>query len=312
MLAGAVLAVLPTALAAPVGPVWRAWVLLVLAVALVGAVAARALPLTRLPLGLAAAAAAGVWLRSVLDAAGGLPPEGWSLPAAAVAAGIGLLLSRGRGWALVPALAMAAGPTLVTGGTVRALAVLALGGAAAMTGAVRAKPASRVPPLTAAGVATAAVAALTGLHGGTRPLELLTVPLAAVLLALGVLHLRGAATSRSWPALGPGLVLLLLPSLLLASGGGSAWRVVGLAAVATAVVVAGVRLRWQAPLVLGSAVLCAHALVQAWPALATLYEAVPRWVSIGMAGALLLALGARYERRLDDVRSVQGRVTAMR
>jgi hypothetical protein len=143
------------------------------------------------------------------------------------------------------------------------------------------------------------------------PAETLTVPLAALLLALGVQRMRRRSVS-SWHALGPGLAVLLLPSLLLASVVGGAWRVVALALVATAAVVAGLALRWQAPLLAGGAVLVVHAVVQLAPWLAQAYEALPRWLTLGLAGALLLALGARYERRLRDLRAVRVRVAAMR
>jgi hypothetical protein len=40
--------------------------------------------------------------------------------------------------------------------------------------------------------------------------------------------------------------------------------------------------------------------------------AVPRWVLIGMAGALLVALGATWERRLTEARQLVGYVRALR
>jgi hypothetical protein len=39
---------------------------------------------------------------------------------------------------------------------------------------------------------------------------------------------------------------------------------------------------------------------------------VPRWVTIGTAGALLVALGATWERRLGEARQLVGYVKALR
>ena len=63
----------------------------------------------------------------------------------------------------------------------------------------------------------------------------------------------------------------------------------------------GARERLAAPLVVGAGVLAVDAVVQVAPVAA----ALPRWVSIGSAGLLLLGLGATYERRLRDVRRLR-------
>jgi hypothetical protein len=39
---------------------------------------------------------------------------------------------------------------------------------------------------------------------------------------------------------------------------------------------------------------------------------VPRWVLIGGAGAVLIAVGATWERRLTDARHLAGYVRALR
>ena len=41
-------------------------------------------------------------------------------------------------------------------------------------------------------------------------------------------------------------------------------------------------------------------------------DAVPRWVLIGGAGALLIAVGATWERRLAEARQLAGYVRALR
>jgi hypothetical protein len=84
-----------------------------------------------------------------------------------------------------------------------------------------------------------------------------------------------------------------------------------LAVVAAGVLAAGVARRLQAPLVLGAAVLATDALVQLAPYLAAAYDAVPRWVTIGVLGLALLGAGATYEQRVRDLRRVGRRVAGL-
>ena len=72
---------------------------------------------------------------------------------------------------------------------------------------------------------------------------------------------------------------------------------------------AGVRLRWTAPLLLGATVGALLVLRLAAPYVG---DAVPRWVLIGGAGALLIAVGATWERRLAEARQLIGYVRALR
>ena len=72
---------------------------------------------------------------------------------------------------------------------------------------------------------------------------------------------------------------------------------------------AGVRLRWSAPLALGAAVGILLVLRLAAPYVG---DAVPRWVLLGAAGALLVAVGATWERRLAEARQLVGYVRDLR
>lgn len=117
---------------------------------------------------------------------------------------------------------------------------------------------------------------------------------------------------RSWPALTPGLVILFLPSLWVASTTGGTVRIVWLVVAGAAVVVAGAVLRLQGPLVLGAVALAVHAVVQLGPWVVQLAGTVPRWVGLSLAGALLLALGTTYERRLKQAHDAQLMIASMR
>ena len=70
--------------------------------------------------------------------------------------------------------------------------------------------------------------------------------------------------------------------------------------------------RLQAPLLLGGGVLLAHAIVQLWPWITQLYEAVWWWLWLGVAGVLLVALAATYERQLRLARGVARTIAGLR
>jgi hypothetical protein len=144
------------------------------------------------------------------------------------------------------------------------------------------------------------------------PIEAYVVPPAIALLLLGALSRRrtaaGSRAPSSWQAYGPGLTVGLLPSLAAALEDDGLARPLLLGLAALAAVLVGARLRLQAPLVMGAAVLAVDALAQVAPYAA----ALPRWVSIGAAGLLLLGVGATYEDRIENARTVRRRYAALR
>lgn len=122
-------------------------------------------------------------------------------------------------------------------------------------------------------------------------------------------HRAEGAERTSWAAYGVGLTTGLLPSLaaVLVNGGDDLKRPLLLGLVALVVLLIGARSRLQAPLVVGASVLAVVTLTQIGPYVA----ALPRWVSIGGAGVLLLGLGATYERRLRDLARLRERLDAL-
>ncbi|ALJ18735.1 SCO7613 C-terminal domain-containing membrane protein [Microbacterium sp. No. 7] len=149
------------------------------------------------------------------------------------------------------------------------------------------------------------------LLGAIPAIETLTVPVAAGLLVLGIRAMSDPEV-RTWPALGPGLAVLTLPSLAYDLGGNALWRVVALGVAALALVVLGAMRRLQAPLVLGSVVLLVHGVAQLWPWIAATYVAVPWWLWLGIGGVLLILLAARYERQMRALRTAFTAVAALR
>ncbi|HEU4913318.1 MAG TPA: hypothetical protein VFV76_15625 [Actinomycetes bacterium] len=134
--------------------------------------------------------------------------------------------------------------------------------------------------------------------------EAYTVPPALALLALGLYRRHQDSAYPSWRAYGTGLTLALVPSLLRAVTDAGDLRPFLLGLAALTVLALGVARRLQAPLLLGGGVLAVDALVQLAPYLAAAYDVMPRWLTIGIVGLLLLASGARYEQRVRDLRRV--------
>jgi hypothetical protein len=141
-------------------------------------------------------------------------------------------------------------------------------------------------------------------HANVEQPEAYTAGPAVALLVVGWFARRRNSELSSWQAYGAGLTTGLLPSLAVTLGNDDLARPLLLGGVALGVVLAGVRSRLQAPLVVGGAVLALDALIQLGPYAA----AVPRWVSIGGAGLLLLVLGTTFERRLREVRRVAAKL----
>jgi hypothetical protein len=137
--------------------------------------------------------------------------------------------------------------------------------------------------------------------------EAYLLPAAGAALAAGLAARRGPLRPGSWLAYGPGLVLVLLPSLVLAVDGRGLVRPLLLSGGALAVLLAGARGRLRAPLLLGAGTLVGLAADAALPVAAQL----PRWVSVGGAGLLLLWLGATAERRLVRLRHLRHRLAEL-
>lgn len=164
----------------------------------------------------------------------------------------------------------------------------------------------------AAGLGALAAGAL-GLAGAAEPVELLSLPLALGLLAIGTIALERDDRARSRRWLAPGFLALLVPSLIaVTTDDDPVWRVVALGVMATAVFVGGVVRRLQAPLVIGGTVLLVHLLVQSWPLLEQVGHAVEWWLWLGLAGVIVVALATRYERRLQNARELARRIAELR
>jgi hypothetical protein len=136
--------------------------------------------------------------------------------------------------------------------------------------------------------------------------EAYTGPAVLGLLLIAVPALRSGA--RSWAAEGPAVCVGLVPSALVVVADPTALRLVLVLAGATVLTVAGTVLHRQAPFVVGAGVL----LFVAVGRLAPYAPLLPRWVTLGTAGLLLLVVGATYERRRQQAREAVAWVAEMR
>ena len=143
---------------------------------------------------------------------------------------------------------------------------------------------------------------------GVETPEAYTLPSALALAVVGLVMLRRHHGTSTMTALSPALGLGLVPSLLWVVWDPIALRSVLVGLACLALVVGGVRIRWTAPVVYGATVGLLLVLRHSTP----LTEAVPRWVLIGAAGALLIGMGITWERRLHEARALVGYVRALR
>ncbi|HEX2894557.1 MAG TPA: hypothetical protein VHO29_11190 [Marmoricola sp.] len=158
------------------------------------------------------------------------------------------------------------------------------------------------------GVALLGVATVIRVTEDVRAPELYTLPAAAVLLAAGWWRLDHDPGVGSLRPLASGLTLALVPSLLLAldepvSRRGVLIGIGGLAALAV-----GVARLWAAPF-LGGAVTTG---VLAVRHLGPVVDGLPRWISLGSLGLLLLLVGVTWERRRRDLQTASRYLASLR
>lgn len=147
---------------------------------------------------------------------------------------------------------------------------------------------------------------------GVSSPEAYTLPVTVAALVIGVLRRRRDPAASSWTAYGAGLAATLVPSLLAAWADPHWLRPLLLGAAALVITLLGARWRLQALLVLGGAVLALDALHELAPYVVQVVGALPRWVAPALAGVLLLAVGATYEKRLRDARRLRDALGRMR
>ena len=156
-------------------------------------------------------------------------------------------------------------------------------------------------------VADLVVAAWIALAGAdvTTP-EAYTLPAAVGLLLLALPRVRAGAPS--WTAEGVGLAVALAPSAMVVVADPTALRLVLVVVAAALVTVMGTSVHRRAPFVIGATTLAFLAVGLLGPEAL----ALPRWLTLGTVGLLLLVVGATYEQRRQQAREAVVWVAQMR
>ncbi len=147
---------------------------------------------------------------------------------------------------------------------------------------------------------------------GVGLVELYTVPAAAIAIGYGWRLSGRRETLSSWLTYGPGLIILLLPSLIVCWQSYDWLRPALLGGAAAVVILVGARRRLQAPVLLGALAAVLDAGHQLAPEVRHLTQVLPGWVPIAVIGAALLWTGATYEARLRNLRDLRQAVTRLR
>lgn len=134
--------------------------------------------------------------------------------------------------------------------------------------------------------------------GVTAP-EAYTLPSAVALVLLGLHRLRRDPDSTTLTNLTPGLVLATMPTLVQTfTDEAVSLRPLLLGAACLNLVMAGTRLRWTAPLVVGATIGALLVLRELGPYAADL----PPWLVIAIAGTALTVVGITWESRQRNLR----------
>jgi hypothetical protein len=333
-LSGLMIAILPLAANSLTGDPIRAYTLFgvsaVLLVAGSHVIRPRARPYLD---AIAAAGLAGVLVtaggRALLAPVRDLVPDAWlaAVLAVLVVAAVGQIRQRNdstdRRREILSQVLVGTGIVLLSGieaqgfsdaglGAVRAIATVALLSALHVIAfVVHSPPFTRAISYLAV-VFAAAAAGMGAVTGALDPIELGTAPIAIALLATGGIRLSTEPELRSWRALAPGLVVLLVPSLLVTIGEPELWRLVGLGVVSVTVLIVGAVRRLQAPFILGLGISLIHGFATFAPQIRAVYESQEWWLWAGLAGIVLVLLAIRYEKRIQDLRNAVGRIAALR
>ena len=158
-----------------------------------------------------------------------------------------------------------------------------------------------------------AFAAITGLAlDRLDPVEFGSVPLALALLAGGAITMARTPEARSWPHLGPGIVVLLLPSIVATYRDDDGWRLIAVGVVGVAILLVGALRRLQAPLILGTVFVLVHAIHTFSPQIRAIYEFTPWWIWLIIGGVIVVVVAIRIERSIRDLKSFALRIGSFR
>ncbi|MFB6611255.1 SCO7613 C-terminal domain-containing membrane protein [Agromyces sp. NPDC056379] len=163
---------------------------------------------------------------------------------------------------------------------------------------------------------------VTGWSERDLRVEVFSLPLGLAVLAAGLIAMRPAAAApshpslNSWPIgfrgswrlLAPGIVLTFLPSVLATGTDPQLYRPILVIALALVAILVGSSRKLAAPFVLGLAVLPIENIVVFSAQVDRAVGAMPWWITLATAGAVLLAIAVGSERRTNQGGGVAARL----
>lgn len=172
---------------------------------------------------------------------------------------------------------------------------------------------------------TYALAWATGVQGWSERelrVEVFSLPLGLAVLAAGLIAMRPAVVvpshpspnswpigfQGSWPLLAPGIVLTFLPSVLATGTDPQLYRPILVIALALVAILVGSSRKLAAPFLLGLAVLPIENVVVFSAQVDRAVGAMPWWITLATAGAVLLAIAVGSERRTNQGGGVAARL----
>ncbi len=156
--------------------------------------------------------------------------------------------------------------------------------------------------------------------------EWFSLPLGLFLLAAGAIILRSDRTSTgtqnlnswpgnwsgSWPLLAPGIVTVMLASIIATFTDPLTWRAVLVMVLALIAILIGSRLRLAAPFLIGIVVLPIENIFVFLVQIGQGVESMPWWVTLAVIGAVLLIIAVTYERRQGEGTGIAARLRDLR
>ena len=142
---------------------------------------------------------------------------------------------------------------------------------------------------------------------GVDTVELYTAPGVALLAGIGAIQWLRDRSAPTVLTMGPALAVALVPSLLVAVTSDSGVRLIAVTTACLVVLLVGMAMRWQAPVILAGACLVILAATQGGPLVAY----IDGWVTLVLSGALLLLIGVLWERAITLGRRTSAWLNAM-
>lgn len=153
--------------------------------------------------------------------------------------------------------------------------------------------------------------------------ETFSLPLGIFLLAAGALAMRAQRSSPprggtvgswpegwngSWPQLAPGIVTMLLASIVSTFTDPLTWRAILVIVISLVAILVGSGLRLAAPFIIGIVVLPIENVFVFLVQIGRGIESMPWWITLAVVGAVLLIIAVTYERRAGEGNSITARL----